>query len=513
MSGGGLTPAISEDDLTAIGAAVLRETKLDLSHYRPDLVQSLVARRMVLRHCANAAEYVRQIRANAEEARALRLALHGGPGGFFQRPDTFEALRTVLSGSLSNDRRDDVTFRAWAPCCRTGEEAYSVAITLIEMLEPLASRGAIRVFGTDLEDASVETARAALYPESLLTEISGERLSRFFSRESEGRRVALQVRQSCVFARHDIATDPPFSKMDLIVFRNQLSLLTAAVQSRILERLHYSLKPSGVLVLGGSESPEAAAPWLTPAAGAPGIFLRRAREERSRLAAARTKRPAERAQHRTRKSRAPAGGHAGTSQPAEQLSRAVVLGGKMNATQHFQALLEEQARTIESLRTANEELVTANEELQVSNEELVATREELQAANQELATINEEIRERNTQLSRTSAELTALIRNLDGAVLTVDADLRIRHFTPRAARLFSLAETDTGRRITDLQPKLQIPELEKLLMEAAATLAVYEREALDADGEPYRITIRAYVDENHYVDGAILSAWPIAKTR
>ena len=180
------------------------------------------------------------------------------------------------------------------------------------------------------------------------------------------------------------------------------------------------------------------------------------------------------------------------------------------AHQHIQALLDEQTHTIEALKLANEAITASNEELMVTNEELTATREELQAANQELVTVNQEMDARNLALARTSSELSALWRNIHLAIVRVDGSLRICRFTPQAQRLFSIAESDVGRPFTDLQPKLEIPELELLLKETVSDLASHEREARSTDGSLYRLSIRPYRGEDERIDGAIVTVCPLS---
>ena len=494
----------SAQDLAEIRAVVLEETRADLRDYRPDLVQDVVARRMARRQIGSISEYARYVRRSPQEAVDLLVEIQPRPNQLFQEAATLEALRTGFSTTLWKEPRIGDRFRAWVPFCGSGEEVYSVAITVLEMLERSGQRDFIQIFGTDLNEGALQTARAGIYAEAKARELAVERHLRFFRQEGEALQVRREVRDICLFGLQNAAKDPPLMRMDLVVFRNQLGAFTDAVQGRLLERFHYSVKAGGLLVLGQSEIPESRSSLLfAPVANKRGIFLRR--PTTGRLWHGEPNSPktgfAERA------SAEPADAPPGEPRPTPRRGQTNPAGGQV------QVLLEEQAKAIESLRTANEEIVTSNEELQVTNEELMVTREELQAANQELATLNEEMQERNRTLGRESAELRALFHNTDAAVVTVDAKLRIRRFTPRAARLFRLAAQDAGRRLTDLQPRLNIPELETLLRATAEDLTSHEREVRAEDGGVYRISIRPFRGEDDRIDGAILTAWPAGPSR
>jgi PAS domain-containing protein len=146
--------------------------------------------------------------------------------------------------------------RAWVVGCSTGEEAYSLAMTYREVQEATSGQlaGSLQVFATDLSKDAIDTARRGSYPTAIASEVSAERLARFFTRHDEGYRIAKSIREMVVFAPHDVAADPPFTKLDLLSCRNLLIYLTAPLQKRLMPLFHYSLRPGGVLVLGSSET-------------------------------------------------------------------------------------------------------------------------------------------------------------------------------------------------------------------------------------------------------------------
>lgn len=489
---------LREQNFAEIQSMVLRETRADLTQYRTELVATGVARQMARHNIESIPDYVRYVRQYPREAGELLDEIR--PHHNLLEPGMREALRTALFSSLWKERRPGDSFRAWVPNCGSGEEAYSIAITVLEILEQTEPRGLIQVFGTDLDGRALETARRGIYTEERASQIAGERRHRFFRQENSSYQVQQEIRDLCIFGRHDVSKEPPLTRMDLVVFRNQLGAFTGSVQDRLLGWFQYSLKTGGMLAVGQSETLESLSSAFTAVANRRGIYVRRGSGG-----------PSRRGEHDADTGSmdlvAPEANEvlASSSRPKTRRKTADPLD-----YDDVQALIDEQEKAIESLRLANEEIVASNEELQVTNEELTATREELQAANLELATLNDEMQQRNRMLGRESAELQALCQNIDAAVVRVDADLRIRRFTARAARLFHLAPQDVGRRLNDFRAELNIPELDALLQDTAKELTSHEREARAEDGMLYRITIRPFRAENNRIDGAILTAWPIS---
>ena len=145
--------------------------------------------------------------------------------------------------------------RFWVPGCSTGEEVYSLAICLLEVLPPDAERPRIQIYATDISEAVIARARTGVYPKSISREVSAARLQRFFSPCPGGYQVTKALREACIFARQNVASDPPFARIDLISCRNLLIYFDAALQKKVLPTLHYALNPGGYLVLGLSEGP------------------------------------------------------------------------------------------------------------------------------------------------------------------------------------------------------------------------------------------------------------------
>ncbi len=172
--------------------------------------------------------------------------------GFFREPETFEALKHEIFPSILKNRSADDAIRVWVPGCSTGEEVYSLAICLVEYLDRSRVHPSIQIFATDVNEAVLEKARQGVYAAS--ASISAERLRRFFVPTNGSIQVSKPIRKMCVFAKQDVTADPPFSKLDLIVCRNLLIYLGLALQRKLLPIFHYSLKPTGFLVLGDFET-------------------------------------------------------------------------------------------------------------------------------------------------------------------------------------------------------------------------------------------------------------------
>jgi two-component system CheB/CheR fusion protein len=226
---------------------------VDFHLYKQPTVGRRVARRMALKKIGSLGEYVRFLRSHPDEIKALADEIFIHVTGFFRDPECFQALRRRVLPKLNLNRRPDPV-RVWVPGCSTGEEVYTLAMLLLESLAPHTSQTKIQMFGTDISEPAIERARTGIYAEAAVRGVSAARLRRFFVKVEHGYQINKDVRGLCVFARHDLASDPPFSKLDLISCRNVLIYAGPLLQNRILSAFQYALKPGGFLFLGKSES-------------------------------------------------------------------------------------------------------------------------------------------------------------------------------------------------------------------------------------------------------------------
>ncbi|CAN5760640.1 hypothetical protein BH20PSE1_BH20PSE1_04300 [soil metagenome] len=208
---------------------------------------------MVLNKITGLKAYADFLRGNTKELQALYSDMLISVTGFFRNPEAFETLKRKVFPKLLKQQRGD-PLRCWVLGCSTGQEAYSIAMAFRECAEGAARLRKMQVFATDLNDELLDKARAGLYAKNLVHDVAPERLRRFFLEEEGGYRVIKPIREMCVFARHNLLSDPPFSRMDLIACRNLLIYLEPSLQKKVLPTFHYALKPDGFLFLGVSES-------------------------------------------------------------------------------------------------------------------------------------------------------------------------------------------------------------------------------------------------------------------
>jgi two-component system CheB/CheR fusion protein len=208
---------------------------------------------MLLHKLTDLEGYLQLLARDPSELRELHQDLLIQVTSFFREPGSFELLAERVFPEILK-RRHESPVRIWVPGCATGEEAYSVAITLLETLGPEAPGIPVQLFATDVSDTAVEHARAGSYPDNISADLTPEHLRRFFNRVDGRYRVAQTVRELCVFARQDVTRDPPFSHLDLILCRNLLIYLEPPLQKKLMNIFHYALKPGGFLLLGEAET-------------------------------------------------------------------------------------------------------------------------------------------------------------------------------------------------------------------------------------------------------------------
>ncbi len=596
-------PAQMSDVLALLGT----QSKYDFSCYRKSMLLRRVHHRMGLRQIGQLTDYLQCLRGDPDEVMALSKDLLIGVTGFFRDVDVFQLLEqqvipTLVQRGLERDAQlpsaspgepDSLppdgasSVRVWVPGCATGEEAYSIAMLLFERFAAEKRTPRFQVFATDLNDDSLEVARRGIYPEAAVAGLTPERLQQFFVRSEENHfRVSKALRESVVFAPHNLISDAPFSKMDLISCRNLLIYLEAELQRKLIALFHFSLRQDGYLMLGSSEtigravdlfetvskksriyrrigprrrdlmvlpigigenrgSPGMRANSLSrPPAGvvellnklllkkyAPAAVLITRRYEilslqgplvnylefppgepttdllaiaRQGLAAKirtlvhtalrtgqstldseiRVKRNGDHGRCRitvtpvndpkegeglllvcfeeceppvSSSSAGAAGPMARLESPeAEESPYVKQLQDELKVTtDDLQSTIEELESSNEEFRVSHEEAMSMNEELQSTNEELESSKEELQSLNEELNMVNSQLQEKVEELDKSNCDMTNLMISGDIATLFLDANLCIQRFTPPAARLLNLLDTDIGRPFRDLAPVLE----------------------------------------------------------
>jgi two-component system, chemotaxis family, CheB/CheR fusion protein len=250
-------PGHGNDAIRRICATLRAATGVDFDSYKKATIQRRVARRMVLKKVEGLDSYAQLLQRDRGELDALYEDIFIHVTSFFRDPEAIQALRRIFKSGMRPSQSRGQALRVWVPGCSSGEEAYSIAMVLQEALGKNPNQPRLQVFGTDISEQSVERARVGIYPEAAMVHISAARRTRFFVKVERGYQIAKSVREICVFAKHDLTSDPPFSRLDLISCRNVLIYMGSVLQKKVLESFHYALQPGGRLFLGKSESPGA----------------------------------------------------------------------------------------------------------------------------------------------------------------------------------------------------------------------------------------------------------------
>jgi len=633
--------AVADDGahLNRVLLLLRNRTGVDFSQYKQPTIARRLSRRMVVKKCETLSEYYQLLQKDSSEVAALFDDLLINVTDFFRDPEVFELAKVVAFPVIVKNRKQPYTIRAWMPACSTGEEVYSMAIALTEFLESQDLGCKIQIFGTDVSEKAIETARRGIYAESAVLNVSAERLRRFFVRTDSRYQVSRDIREMCIFSRHNLAQDPPLSRMDLISCRNLLIYFSPTLQRRVLSTFTYALQSSGCLVLGSSETlgnlthhftvlDEQRRIYCRNTNPGPQLFqspMERAEEPPDRFNALKsaprvTGRSGDAVQRYVDQIVLSRYGPSGmvvdeslriisyrgdlddflvagersenaelmntirpdlrgvlsaTIEQARRTDKLVVgessplLTGHPEPTavtviplslagapQHFLILLgrdygtatlepvpqgaseqtslptglsleEENASlkqelkstreylqsVIEELRSTNEEAQSANEELQSTNEEMQTSKEELQSSNEELNTINAELQSRNTEMAQVNDDLLNLLGSMNIAIVMTGRDLRIRRFTPNAEKVLRLIATDIGRPISDLKPRINVPDLDQVLRSVLETLQPDEREVEDQEGRAYLMRVRPYRTSDDRIDGTVLQLLDISDIR
>jgi len=615
---------------------ILRSARgLDFTHYKTPTISRRVSRRMVLLKLENLKGYIKFLRENTDEVEKLYEDLLINVTSFFRDSKVFDALKKQVLSAILKNKAKNQEVRIWVPGCSSGEEAYSVAICLLEVLGNKTSAVPVRIFATDVREDSVNEARRGIYGKNIKNSIAPERLKRFFTKTDNSYKVSKQLREMCIFSRQNVFSDPPFSNLDLISCRNLIIYLQPVLQKKVFHNFHYGLRPGGFLLLGNSEAaggysnlfktlvrkhrifakkylsvgpePELSreyypskkleikekadikkgketdiesiverivldeyAPcgvlidsdmkvvsfrghtgrYLESAAGKPSLdIFKLAREGllmplraaiyKARETKHKVKREAEDFQYNDHRMRVNITVVPVESGPLKEefflvlfdeiagaigsknLPKArgeISLKGKSvksdeyidnlqkelaETKEYLQTVIEEQESANEEVKTANEEILSSNEELQSTNEELETAKEELQSSNEELITTNEEMQKRNTETSLLNNDLINLLSSINVPVVMMGADLVIRRITPQCEKVLNIIPSDVGRPISKIKLNVDIPDLEKMLLDVMESHHPKTFEIKDREANWYSAYIRPYRTLDNKINGVV----------
>jgi two-component system CheB/CheR fusion protein len=630
-------PIVTEDKGLESIFDILRSTKgLDFTHYKTTTISRRLSRRILLLKLENLKHYIKFLRENKDEVEKLYEDLLLNVTSFFRDPKVFHTLKKLVLPAILKNKTKDQEVRIWVPGCSSGEEAYSIAICLIEALGNKTSVVPIKIFATDVSESGINKARQGIYGANIKNDVTPERLKRFFTKQGNSYKISKSLREMCIFSKHNVFSDPPFSNLDLISCRNLLIYLQPVLQKSVFHKFHYGLRPDGFLLLGNSEfaggysnlfktldrkqrifvkkylsigpelelcqkyySPKKLeikekagikkgketdiesmverivlseyAPcgvlidsdmevisfrghtgrYLESGAGKPSLnIFKLAREGlslplRAAIYKARetkhtVKREAQDVRYNGRRVRVnitvvPAkfrplkeefflvlfdeiGRAVGSENLPKERGRSLSLKGKsaksdeyidtlqkelIETKEYLQAVIEEQESANEEVKTANEEILSSNEELQSTNEELETAKEELQSSNEELITSNEELQNRNAEAFLLNNDLINLLSSINMPVIMMGTDLAIRRITSQAEKVLNVIPSDIGRPISRMKLSVDIPDLEKTLMDVIKSLHPKTFEIKDREGNWYSVYIRPYRTLDNKIDGVV----------
>lgn len=268
---------LSETDgaLIRILGLLKQATGVDFTAYREIALKRRILRRMLLFQLATLAEYARHMEDDPSEIGAIFPDILNLETRFFRDPGTFDSLSREVFPGIHKGKTQDAPIRIWVAGCGSGEEAYSLAMALLEFQGEAPNRPPFHIIASEINGAALDRARAGAYPDSIRSDVSPERLARFFIKENRGYRIHKAVRDLCVFAKHDMTADPPFNHMDFISCRNVLKDMSAAMRETMLSTFHYSLAPDGFLLLGPSETLDPDSEFFRGVESGNGIYARK----------------------------------------------------------------------------------------------------------------------------------------------------------------------------------------------------------------------------------------------
>lgn len=242
--------------------------------YKPGTLRRRIERRVAIAGATGLDAYIKMLESDPGELAQLAKDLLIHVTGFFRDPAVFKLLRERVLPDLVRSHATPRSLRVWVAGCSTGEEAWSIAMVLSEIIEETGRDTRLRIFASDVDADAVAVARHGLYPASIASEVSAERLARFFQREGDNWRVSQDLRSTVVFAVQDVLADPPFARLDLVSCRNLLIYLRPEAQSQVIALFHFALRTGGILLLGTSETLGQAEGGFEPVAGTERVWRR-----------------------------------------------------------------------------------------------------------------------------------------------------------------------------------------------------------------------------------------------
>lgn len=442
-------------DRDAILAILHTETGIDFSRYKSTTVNRRIRRRMLLNHIKTLPEYRAFLEENPGEIEALRKDMFIHITSFFREIDQFEALEKSIFPRLVQNRSSKTPITVWAPGCATGEEAYSLAIAFQEFLGKKTPHRRIKIVATDIDEGAIRKARKGLYEKEAVSNVSPQRLRRFFIKENGGYQVKQEIRSMCEFLVHDVTHNPPIDNADLISCHNLLIYLGQELQQKALIRMRQALAPNGFLVLGKAEGLDNAPKLFHTIDSKLRIY---SPDDKGIVFAREDLRDIPHLQGRERQF------------PSQKMQPEVLqqfshqhkinnLKGALSLAQKYAAEI------IDELDAMNVEQQSSNEELSASNEELLSANEELKTAQEEIQASNEDLRKLNEELILAKDYAEAIVNTLQESLIVLNSNLHVKSANKAFYDTFKVTPKETENTLLfDLGNKQwNIPQLRTLL--------------------------------------------------
>jgi PAS domain S-box-containing protein len=503
---------IKESQLNEIFSLLQEKTGINFAEYKEATIDRRVKRRLALNRINNIKSYINLLQNNSKEVELLEKDLLICVTHFFRYPSKFAVLKKTIFPNLIKERKTtNEPIRIWVPGCATGEEAYSIAISLIEFLGKHSLHIPIQLFATDIVPSAIEKARKGIYSEDIEEYVTPERLRHFFNKTETGYQIKETVREMCIFAVHNLAQNPPFSNLDFISCLNVLIYLKPELQARVVNLFHSALNSGGILMLGSSENIGSQKNLFSPIDVKQKIYTKNSISSTTQM-----KKVLKKLQQKNtvfpivkKIKNQMNNGEWNIAEKNTREEKIKKLRESLVLTREYaDAIMDELDNMTRELEAANEELLVNNEELQTANEELETSQEELEAANEELITLNEEIQKREEEKSR----LAAIVESSDDAIISKDKNGIITSWNKGAKKLYGYTEKEIiGKSIQVLMPpykKNDFPKIMKLLY-TGKKIEHYETQRMTKDGKILDVSLTISPLKDSY--GKIIGASKIAR--
>ena len=262
-----------EETLSHIYTILKNASGIDFTYYKRSTILRRIERRMLVTHTATLADFARLLGDSPEEVNILTREIFIGVTSFFRDPAFFEKLKYNAVYKIVERAKEDEPIRVWSAGCSTGEEAYSIAILFREVMEEMQVQRDVKIFATDVDSRAIEQAGKGVFSENIIDDVTPERLAKFFLKQGEQYHISKEIRRMIVFATHNMFSDPPFGKLDLISCRNVMIYFQPVMRRGLFAIFHSALKNGGFLFLGKSETAGEYVSLFKPVCSAEKIYL------------------------------------------------------------------------------------------------------------------------------------------------------------------------------------------------------------------------------------------------